>query len=363
MRLTIRVLIVDDSALIRQMLVRALSMDPRIDIVGTAKNGLEAVERARELDPDVITLDIEMPELTGLEALAHIRKHTDARVIMLSSDSDADTMYRALALGAVDFISKPTTGMASSISELTELLLKKIRTAYRVPPGNSGPAPVDARTATAAGARIGAAEAPAEAGAPDILVAVAASTGGPPALERVFSGLTASLPAAFLVVQHLPAGFSASLAKRLSGAGPIRVGEAVDGEAIERGRAYIAPHGRHVTVVRTGREARIRLLDEPMRHGVCPAADLLFESVAEQYAERSVGVVLSGMGSDGALGALAIKSAGGDVVVQDEETSVIWGMPGSAVRCGGSSCVVPIQNVAAEIRRAVNTRAGVRSVG
>jgi two-component system chemotaxis response regulator CheB len=345
------------------MLVRALSMDPRIDIVGTAKNGLEAVERARELDPDVITLDIEMPELDGLEALTHIRKHTDARVIMLSSDSDADTVYRALALGAVDFISKPTAGMATSISQLTELLLKKIRTAYRVPPGRSGPAPVDVRTATGARARVGAPDAPAENGAPDVLVALAASTGGPPALERVFSGLTASLSAAFIVVQHLPGGFSASLARRLSGAGPIRVEVAVDGQAIEQGRAYVAPYGRHVTVVHSGEEAWIRLLDAPMRHGVCPAADLLFESVAEQYAQRGVGVVLSGMGADGAMGALAIKRAGGGVVVQDEETSVIWGMPGSTVRCGGASCVVPIQDVAAEVNRAVQTRAGVRSVG
>jgi two-component system chemotaxis response regulator CheB len=362
MRLSIRVLIVDDSALIRQMLFRALSMDPRIEIVGTAKNGVEAIEKARALNPDVVTLDIEMPELSGLEALVYIRKHTQARVIMLSSDTDADTMYRALALGAVDFISKPAAGMASSLPELTELLLKKIRTAHRIPfeetSAGVAAAPTDRESDSTDGSPASAATEP-----PQTLVAIASSTGGPPALERVFAGLTAALPAAYVVVQHLPAGFSASLARRLSGVSAVPMVEAVDGQAIERGCAYIAPYGRHATVVRTSEGAHLRFVDSPPRHGVRPAADLLFESVAHEFGANSVGVVLTGMGADGAMGSLAIRRAGGDVVVQDEETSVIWGMPGSVVRFGASNRVVPVESVAAEIRRAVRTRTGVRVDG
>lgn len=351
----IRVLVVDDSALIRQMLTRALSMDPRVQIVGTAKTGVEAVERARELQPDVITLDIEMPELTGLEALPHIRKHTDARVVMLSSLDDPDTTYRALGMGAIDFIAKPSGGVASSITELTEHLLKVIKTANRVTPE-----------------RAAAAMAPHEGGTADVgsdgtdqvggcefaaCVAIAASTGGPPALERVFAGLPASLPAAYVIVQHLPFGFSASLARRLSMAGEIEVVEAADGQPLCPGRAYLATHGRHVAVERDDTGSRIRLVDAPPMHGVRPAGDLLFKSVADAFGRDSVGVVLTGMGADGAEGAREIRLAGGDTVVQDEATSVVWGMPGAALRAGAASRVVSVGLVAAEIRRAVRMRA------
>ncbi|PKQ15442.1 MAG: chemotaxis response regulator protein-glutamate methylesterase [Actinobacteria bacterium HGW-Actinobacteria-7] len=359
MRLTIRVLVVDDSALIRQMLVRALSMDPRIEIVGTAKNGVEAIEQARALAPDIVTLDIDMPELSGLEALTHIRKHTQARVIMLSSDTDADTIYRALALGAVDFIPKPATGVASSITELTELLLKKIRTAYRIPPehapaqsaeGGAAPSPASPRAAASV--------LPVGHRPPEMLVAIAASTGGPPALERVFAGLSIAVSAAYVVVQHLPAGFSASLARRLTAVGTVPIVEAFDGQVLEKGRGYLIPYGRHATVVRAEEGARLRFIDTPPRHGVCPAADILFESVAREFGVKGMGVVLTGMGSDGAMGSLAIRRAGGNVVVQDEATSVIWGMPGSAVRFGAADLVVPVEQVATEIRRTVKGRTG-----
>lgn len=351
----IRVLIVDDSALIRQILTRALSMDPRLEIVGSAKTGVEAIEKARELLPDVITLDIEMPELSGLEALPHIRKHCDARVVMLSSLDDPDTTYKALALGAVDFIAKPHGGVAGSITELTEVLLKTIKTAYRI-------SPQQAATALAGLSREDEPGRPAEAtsvarGPVAACVAIASSTGGPPMLERVMVGLPASLPAAYVIVQHLPAGFSTSLAKRLNGVGEISAVEAQDGMPLESGMAYVAPHGAHVIVENSGRQVVLRLADYPPAHGVRPAADYLMKSVADVYGSRSVGVVLTGMGSDGAEGALCVKHAGGDVVIQDEATSVVWGMPGSAYRLGASSRVVPVGLIAAEIRRAVRSRA------
>lgn len=355
----IRVLVVDDSALIRQMLTRALSLDPRIEVVGTAKTGVEAIERALDLAPDVITLDIEMPELTGLEALPHIRKSTDARVLMLSTLDDPDTTYQALSTGAVDFIPKPKGGFASSLTELSELLLKKIRTAYRVDPSRISAAAADAsRLIDASQAPAVMPDGPSAGGGKgrasllSSVVAIAASTGGPPALERVFSGLSASLPASYLVVQHLPSGFSASLARRLSSAGEIRAVEASDGDKIEPATAYVAPYGSHMRLVeRTPGAFRIRLDDTPPVHGVRPAADPLFASVAKAFGPRAVGVVLTGMGADGAQGALAIKNAGGETIAQDEGTSVVWGMPGAAVRAGGVRRAVPIGLVAAEIRR------------
>lgn len=353
----IRVLIVDDSALIRQMLARALSMDPRIQIVGTAKTGVEAIERARELDPDVITLDIEMPQMTGLEALPYIRKHTDARVVILSSLDDADTTYRAMSLGAVDFIPKPA-GVASTLTELTEQLLKAIKIASRVSPqaaaeamrGHDEGSCVDGHTPA------GAPCAPIQSSRVEACVAIAASTGGPPVLERVFKGLIGTLPAAYVIVQHLPAGFSPSLARRLSAAGDVKVVEAVHGEVVRPGCGYLAKHGRHLVVEPCTEGHRLAYVDGPSQHGVRPAADLLFDSVASCYGDRSVGVVLTGMGADGAAGALKIRLAGGDTVAQDEASSVVWGMPSAALRVGAVTRMVASGLVAAEIRRAVRAR-------
>lgn len=355
----IRVLIVDDSALIRQMLTRALSMDPRIQIVGTARTGVEAIERAQELNPDVITLDIEMPEMTGLEALPYIRKQTSARVVMLSSLNDADTVYRAMALGAIDFIPKPA-GMATSITELAEQLLKTIRTASRISPERASNALLEYREAECVDGQTpdGLPCAPMRPGVrPTVCVAIAASTGGPPVLERIFTGLPAGLPASYVIVQHLPSGFSESLARRLSAAGQIEVVEAREGDVLEAGRGYLATHGRHLLVEAVGREYRFAFSDEPSRHGVRPAADLLFESVAGVFGRNAMGVVLTGMGLDGAAGALLLRDAGAEVVAQNENTSVVWGMPGAAVNAGATNRLVPAGLVAAEIRRVVRMRA------
>jgi len=363
MRSTIKVLVVDDSALIRQMLTRALSVDPRIEVVGVARTGVEAIERARQLNPDVITLDIEMPELSGLEALPHISKYSDARVLMLSTIDDPDTTYQALAAGAVDFISKPKTGFATSINELSELLLKKIRTAYRVDPARLvasrhevqplGP-PATATAVLEPGPPVAPVPvAPVAPGRVRRLVAIASSTGGPPALERVFEGIPGSLPAAFLIVQHLPPGFSASLARRLDTRSEIRVREAYDGAPLENGTAFIAPHGSHMRVSETGGSPRVLLESDDPVHGVRPAADPLFASVAELFGDRAVGVVLTGMGSDGAKGLDMIRSAGGETIAQDEATSVVWGMPNAALKTGAVRRVVPLGLVAAEIRRTI----------
>ena len=348
----IRVLVVDDSALIRQMLTRALSLDPRIEVVGIASTGMEAIEKAIQLEPDVITLDIEMPELTGLEALPFLMRDTQARVLMLSSLDDPDTTYTALSAGAVDFIAKPKAGFASSLSDLADLLIKKIKTAYRIPADKR----LSAWGPPLAGA--GASEDPhAKPSAPltmTKLVVLAASTGGPPALERVFSGLPSDVNAAYMVVQHLPAGFTASFAKRLARISGFSVTEGSQGQRVEAGVGYLAPHGTHMLVHREGtRLPSMSLLDAPPIHGVRPSADPLFESAAAAFGSNAIGVVLTGMGQDGAAGMRAIRDAGGRTIVQDEESSVVWGMPGATVRQGAAQTVVPLDRVAAEIRRTV----------
>ncbi|PKQ29880.1 MAG: chemotaxis response regulator protein-glutamate methylesterase [Actinobacteria bacterium HGW-Actinobacteria-10] len=363
MRTTIKVLIVDDSALIRQMLTRALSVDPRIEVVGTAKTGVEAIEQTRLLQPDIITLDIEMPELTGLEALPHLRKLSDARILMLTTLDDPDTTLQALSGGAVDFIAKPREGFASSLLALTDVLLKKIRIAYRVSPDSLDRAKAGAQiTALAAHSPEGLSDGGHEAEEPDgeraseihNIVGIAASTGGPPALERVLAGLNSRLPATYLLVQHLPAGFSTSLARRLSKSSGVPVHEAVDGMILEPARAYLAPHGLHMVLTEPSPGIyRIRLDDTPPMHGVRPSADPLFQSLAELLGDRAVGVVLTGMGADGADGMASIKSVGGETIAQDEATSVVWGMPGAAHKIGAVRRMVPIDNVAIEIRRVI----------
>ncbi|MGB4593687.1 MAG: chemotaxis response regulator protein-glutamate methylesterase [Coriobacteriia bacterium] len=351
---TIKVLIVDDSALIRQMLTRALSLDPRVEIVGTAKTGVEAIQRAIETQPDVITLDIEMPELTGIEALPHLLKVTPARVVMLSSVDDPDTTYQALSLGAVDFIAKPKDGFATSLSELSELLLKKIKTASRANPSRRAVVAEDQLLLHAELSRYSdlASQVSDVSARPRRAVAFAASTGGPPALEAVFSGLTAALPTTYLIVQHLPAGFTASLARRLCKVTDIRVVEGAQGMPLETGTAYIAPHGTHMTV-EGETVTRINLEQGPSIHGVRPAADPLLKSVARHFGDRAVGVVLTGMGSDGALGMKLIQEHGGATIAQDESTSVVWGMPRAAAKIGAADHVVPLSKIAAEVRRSL----------
>ncbi|TDB36992.1 MAG: chemotaxis response regulator protein-glutamate methylesterase [Actinobacteria bacterium] len=350
----IKVLVVDDSALIRQMLTRALSVDPRIEVVGSAKTGVEAIEKAGALTPDVITLDIEMPELSGIEALPHLIRGSSARVVMLSGVDDPDTTYQALALGAVDFIAKPRAGFATSLSELSELVIKKIKTAYRIDPDRRMAHGVPAAGQIESIGAGGAAPVVRQPGGPvpamERVVAFASSTGGPPALELVFSGLSRSLPCAYLIVQHLPAGFTASLARRLGKVTDIRVLEGRHGMVLEGGSAYIAPHGSHMIVEGTKRP-RIQLIDSPSMHGVRPAADPLFTSVAAACGPRAVGVILTGMGSDGAQGLKEIHANGGDTIAQDEASSVVWGMPGSAARLGAADRIVPLKRIAGEIRR------------
>jgi two-component system, chemotaxis family, protein-glutamate methylesterase/glutaminase len=356
---TIRVLVVDDSALLRQILLRALRDDPHIEVVGTARNGIEALEKAVALQPDVITLDIEMPELDGIEVLRRLEGHAQSRVVVLSSITDPATTYLALSLGAVEFVVKPTAGVASSADELAHTLREKIRIAYNVPPGRAATvARMAARIASRSSAKKSASRptlSSAPLNRPTSCVAFASSTGGPPALEVAIAPLTRALPAALVVVQHLPAGFSASLARRLSAAGEIQFREAERDMPLEAGCGYVAPPGAHLRVTTSASGVRrFELTSEPPIHRIRPAADPLFESVAEQFRSRSVGVVLTGMGKDGARGAAAIHAAGGTVIAQDEATSVVWGMPQAAAQLDAVDRMLPVDLIGETIAECVH---------
>jgi two-component system chemotaxis response regulator CheB len=353
------VLVVDDSALVRRMLGQVLAEDRRFELVGFARDGAEGLLRARDLEPDVITLDQMMPGMTGLEALPELARQSTARVVMLSSVEDPEMAYAALELGAVEFVSKPRDLVEADFARFGETLRAALETAFLVPPERRAAASHAVRLArTGAGQHLpraaGAKRAPGATRphAPRAVVVLAASTGGPPALEAVFAGLSAADDSAYLVVQHLPDGFAASLARRLGRVTDITCVEASDGIALEPGVAYVAPHGTHLTVAAPRRPV-VRLEDGPPRHGLIPAGDPLFTSVARTFGERSVGVVLTGMGIDGAAGLAALRDAGAHTIVQDEASSTVWGMPGAAVRAGAASCVLPLGEIAAEIRRAL----------
>jgi len=353
------VLVVDDSALVRRMLGQVLAEDRRFELVGFARDGAEALLRAKELAPDVITLDQMMPCMTGLEALPGLTKNSTARVVMLSSVEEPETAYAALELGAVEFVSKPRDLAEAGFARFGMTLRAALQTAFLVPPERRAAASAAAQMArTGAGSRTGqptgAGRAPVTVRphAPRGVVALVASTGGPPALEAVFAGLSAADDSAYLVVQHMPEGFAASFARRLGRATDIACVEATDGAVIEPGVAYVAPHGTHLTVTAARRPA-VSLEAGPPSHGLIPAGDPLFESVARAFGKRSVGVVLTGMGVDGTAGLAAMRAAGAHTIAQDEATSTVWGMPGAAVRADAAAVVLPLGEIADEIRRAL----------
>jgi two-component system chemotaxis response regulator CheB len=354
----VRTLVVDDSALMRAMVSRMLRTDPFIEVVGVAKNGIEAIEKAASLRPDVVTLDIEMPEMDGISALKELTRRGLAKVVMLSAQQDADTVYAALASGAVDFVPKPSGPVSADIESLTGVITEKVRMAAgvdqeKVAAANEVAAEADAHVREDSRGAV-AASAAMRARGLDRIVVIGASTGGPPAIEAVLAGLPAGLPVAVIVVQHLPGGFSGSFCRRLARSSRYPVREAVDGEKLEPGVVLVAPAGAHLEVVRRSHLGLVvRTLDEPALHGVRPAVDVTLKSIAKAAGSKTVGVVLTGMGADGAAGMTALKQAGGKTVVQDESTSVVFGMPSATIRAGAADRVVPLSRIAREILKAI----------
>ncbi|HHX64536.1 MAG TPA: chemotaxis response regulator protein-glutamate methylesterase [Chloroflexi bacterium] len=342
----IRVLVVDDSAFIRFTLTRRLNQEPDIEVVGAAADGQEALKQIEALDPDVVTLDIEMPNMNGLQALRHIMAEMPRPVIMLSTltQAGARETLQALALGATDFIPKPTN--AIHVQHVLDDLKTKVRSYARLPMARmrADIRPTHNRRQTERAAVRPFTE-------HDVLVAIGSSTGGPRALEQVLSRLPAHLPAAFVIVQHMPPIFTASLAERLNRVGPLHVKEAGRSDRLSVGMALLARGGLHLCLQQDG---SIRLSDAPPRNHVRPAVDVTFEHAARWFGPASVAVILTGMGSDGTVGARRIKARGGMVLAEAEESCVVYGMPKSAIEAGIVDRIASIDQMPVAVSEAVD---------
>lgn len=318
------VLVVEDSAFMRAVIVDLLERSGEFRVVAEAATGYEAIRRLHEAEPDLVTLDLHMPDLGGLETLGYIMSEAPRPVVIISAHAAAETTMQALDFGAVDFVPKPAEGDERGLEEMSTRLLGAMRAAAVAQISNL---PLLMRRGGAVGRT---ARTPEQGDAATNVVAVAASTGGPRALADLVPRLPASLAAAVIVVQHMPAGFTASFAARLDASSALPVVEATGGEAIRTGHVYIARGGRHLLVRRGADGLHLAADDSAPVWGVRPAADPLFRSVASHFGPRSVGVVLTGMGRDGAEGLRVIREVGGATLAQDQATSVIYGMPRAA---------------------------------
>lgn len=351
----VRVLVVDDSAYTRQAIKGMLETDPEIEVTGIARNGLEAIAKVKELNPDVITLDFEMPEMNGFSFLRWLMKEKPTPVIMISSHSDSKTLFMALELGAADFVTKPARAV-SGLNRIQDELLEKVRgikdlrldrvLAFRdmiqKPEQDIGgtypPLPVASLS--------------------DMhVVAIGSSTGGPGALQVILTRLKADLPSGIVISQHMPKGFTEPFADRLNRLSHIRVKEAEEGDQIDCGTAYICPGGSHLLIKRQAGRYCVNLKDSSPDDRYVPSVDLMMRSVARNFGPRSVGIVLTGMGNDGTDGIVEIKNNGGYTITESESTAVVYGMPNEAFKTGLVDTVLPVDRISDEIMRTVNSMA------
>src|SRR5271163_4334555 len=349
----IRVLVVDDSAVVRKVMCDGLAPDAALTVVGTAANGRIALAKIPLLHPDIVTLDVEMPEMDGIEALTEIRKlYPKLPVIMFSTVTErgAAITLDALALGASDYVTKPsnTGSLEATLRRLRAELIPKIKALCAA--RRSLPAPPSSAAATASSARAASKQTAREFGRVDVL-AIGTSTGGPNALADLLPALPANFPVPIVIVQHMPALFTRLLAGRLNQQSALHVREGLDGEALKPGDVWIAPGGFHMTVEKRG-AALVLALNQNAPENYCrPAVDPLFRSVANAYGTGALAVVLTGMGSDGSAGAQHIHEKGGRVLVQDQASSIVWGMPGQIAAAGLADGTYALKSMAAEICR------------
>jgi len=372
-----RVVVVDDSALVRGLLTEIINRQPDMECVGAAADPLIAREMIRNLDPDVITLDIEMPRMDGLDFLSRLMRLRPMPVVMVSTltERGAEVTMRALELGALDFVAKPKIGIANGLKQLAEDITEKIRTAAKahirrvvVPPVAAAAEATSEAGRAAAALKVGAAATRAATARPastpllgrlstEKIIFIGASTGGTEATKDVLIHLPADSPAV-MITQHMPAGFTKSYAARLDGLCQIRVAEAVDGERVLPGHAYIAPGGQHLSVERSGANYIARVSDgEPVnRHK--PSVEVLFNSAARVVGPNALGVMLTGMGGDGARAMRAMRDAGSWNVAQDESTCVVFGMPKEAIAHGAADEVLPLPRIAPRLIEKLRSAGG-----
>jgi len=342
----IRVLIVDDSALVRQMLSQGLAADPAIEVVGTAVDAYDARDKIVTLQPDVLTLDVEMPRMDGVEFLRRLMPQYPLPVVMVSTltHRGAEVTLKALEAGAVDFVAKPSSGQGFGVMEILQELRAKVKMA----------ATVDVSSwKNRGGLRRPAAynrSAELPSAASDRIIAIGASTGGTEAIRQLLEGLPAAMPG-ILIVQHMPAGFTRMFAERLNQLCAMEVKEAVNGDLVRPGRVLIAAGGEHMTLVRKGAGLEVHCAPGEKVSGHCPSVDVLLHSVASIAGPRAIGLLLTGMGADGADGLCAMRRAKARTLAQDEATSVVFGMPRVAFERGGAEQLVAIDQMAAATLR------------
>ncbi|MDH3326337.1 MAG: chemotaxis response regulator protein-glutamate methylesterase [Gammaproteobacteria bacterium] len=353
----IKVLIVDDSALVRKVLTEILSSDPEIEVVGAAVDPIAARDKIKQLNPDVLTLDVEMPKMDGITFLANIMRLRPMPVVMISSltEKGADITFQALEIGAVDFVSKPKLDVAHGMEEYAEIIIEKVKMASKARVRTR-----DVRSSGASGngervperlsadAVLAKSDARTHFSSTEKIIAIGASTGGTEAIKDVLMGLPADTPG-IVITQHIPAQFSGPFAKRMNGCCAMQVCEATDGEQILPGHVYIAPGSHHLMVVRSGARYLCKLSDGPPVNRHKPSVDVLFRSVSQNVGVNAVGVILTGMGNDGAAGLKEMQEASAPTIAQDENSSVVWGMPGEAVKLGAADAIWPLSRVAAKI--------------
>ena len=338
----IKVLVVDDSALMRKLLTEFLERDPQLEVIGSAPDPFVARDKIKQLSPDVLTLDVEMPRMDGLTFLENLMRLRPMPVVMVSSltERGAETTLQALELGAVDFVTKPKIDLEAGIRQYADELVAKIKSAARA----------RVRGINTLGSAASAAPRPPPAPrkmlrTTERLIAIGASTGGTEAIKEVLMGMPADAPA-IVIAQHIPAAFSGPFAARMDRCCAMRVCEAADGQQIVPGHVYIAPGDWHLRVVRDGARYVCRLDQAAPVNRHRPSCDVLLRSVAENAGVNAVGAILTGMGDDGARGLLAMKETGCRTVTQDEATSVVWGMPGAAHKLGAAEQVLPLDRIA-----------------
>lgn len=349
----IKVLIVDDSALVREVLSEILNADPALEVIGTASDPLIARNKIKQLNPDVLTLDVEMPRMDGLTFLSNLMRLRPMPVVMVSSltERGADITLRALEIGAVDFVSKPKLDVAHGLNDYAEELCEKVRHAAGARLQNyswdSTPT-LETREKHTADAVLNKCAAPRNFKTTDKIIAIGASTGGTEAIKEVLMRMPADAPG-IVITQHIPEAFSGPFARRMDDNCAMTVYEASDGQQILPGHVYIAPGNRHMIVERSGARYICRLNDGPPVNRHRPAVDVMFRSVAQNVGPNAIGVILTGMGDDGAEGLKEMHEAGARTIAQDEKTSVVWGMPGEAVKHGGVDEILPLLSIPTHI--------------
>jgi len=349
----IRVLIVDDSALVRRILTELLSSDRSIEVVGAASDAYMAREKIKELHPDVLTLDVEMPKMDGVTFLRNLMRLRPMPVVMVSSltDHGAEITLDALALGAVDYLPKPKIDLAATLGDYRQELIAKVKMAARarVRPLSESSSAVPLLVPKLSADAVLAKAPPRQFRTTDRIIAIGASTGGTEAIKDVLMGLPPDTPG-ILITQHIPKAFSTPFAKRMNACCRMTVYEAEDGQQVLPGHVYIAPGDQHLLLVRDGARYICRLDDGPAVNRHKPSVDVLFRSVAQQAGRNAIGAILTGMGRDGAEGLKEMRDGGSPTIAQDEATSVVWGMPGAAVEVGAACQILPLSAISARLR-------------